>query len=95
LDPIDGADWEADLTSWQAECQSSRQAAAGRGLDDVGMRRRGQPYSLRWIYVHMIEEYARHNGHADLIRRQQPLGESPLSTPRGWCVRERALSGGL
>jgi Protein of unknown function (DUF664) len=23
---------------------------------------------LRWIYVHMIEEYARHNGHADLIR---------------------------
>jgi hypothetical protein len=24
--------------------------------------------SLRWVYVHMIEEYARHNGHADLIR---------------------------
>jgi hypothetical protein len=24
--------------------------------------------SLRWIYVHMIEEYARHNGHADLLR---------------------------
>jgi hypothetical protein len=23
---------------------------------------------LRWIYVHVIEEYARHNGHADLIR---------------------------
>ena len=30
--------------------------------------RRGEPCSLRWIYVHMIEEYARHNGHADLIR---------------------------
>ena len=29
---------------------------------------RFQPLSLRWIYVHMIEEYARHNGHADLIR---------------------------
>jgi hypothetical protein len=28
----------------------------------------GEPCSLRWIYVHMIEEYARHNGHADLIR---------------------------
>ena len=26
--------------------------------------------SLRWIYVHMIEEYARHNGHADLIRER-------------------------
>ena len=29
---------------------------------------RGSPCSLRWIYNHMIEEYARHNGHADLIR---------------------------
>ena len=29
---------------------------------------RGEAVSLRWIYVHMIEEYARHNGHADLIR---------------------------
>jgi len=27
-----------------------------------------QAGTLRWIYVHMIEEYARHNGHADLIR---------------------------
>jgi hypothetical protein len=27
-----------------------------------------EPPSLRWILVHMIEEYARHNGHADLIR---------------------------
>jgi hypothetical protein len=36
-------------------------------LDDTGLRR-GEPCSLRWIYLHMIEEYARHNGHADLIR---------------------------
>jgi hypothetical protein len=36
-------------------------------LDSTGMRR-GRPCSLRWIYTHMIEEYARHNGHADLIR---------------------------
>ena len=28
----------------------------------------GEPPSLRWILVHMIEEYARHNGHADLLR---------------------------
>jgi hypothetical protein len=27
-------------------------------------------HSLRWIYVHMIEEYARHNGHADLLRER-------------------------
>jgi hypothetical protein len=32
-------------------------------------RRTGAPYHLRWIVVHMLEEYARHNGHADLIRQ--------------------------
>ncbi len=31
-------------------------------------RRKGTPFSLRWIMLHMIEEYARHNGHADLLR---------------------------
>jgi uncharacterized damage-inducible protein DinB len=30
--------------------------------------REGRPFSLRWILCHMIEEYARHNGHADLLR---------------------------
>ena len=28
----------------------------------------GELIDVRWIYVHMIEEYARHNGHADLLR---------------------------
>jgi len=67
LVPLDDADWEADLAAWQAECEASRTAAGDHQLDDTGMRR-GQPCSLRWIYTHMIEEYARHNGHADLIR---------------------------
>jgi uncharacterized damage-inducible protein DinB len=67
LVPLDEADWDADLAAWHAECDASRIAAAGHALDDVGDRR-GEPCSLRWIYVHMIEEYARHNGHADLIR---------------------------
>lgn len=31
-------------------------------------RRTGEPFTLRWVLVHMIEEYARHNGHADLLR---------------------------
>jgi uncharacterized damage-inducible protein DinB len=65
--PLDDADWAADLALWQDECDHSRQAAARFRLDDVGLRR-GEPCSLRWIYVHMIEEYARHNGHADLLR---------------------------
>ena len=67
LIPLDDADWEADLAAWQAECEASWAAAAAHGLDDTGMRH-GAPCSLRWIYVHMIEEYARHNGHADLMR---------------------------
>ena len=67
LVPLDEADWAADLEAWQAECDASRETAATRGLDDTGLRY-GKPCSLRWIYVHMIEEYARHNGHADLIR---------------------------
>jgi uncharacterized damage-inducible protein DinB len=67
LVPLDDADWQADVETWQAECAASRAAAAGRSLDDTGARG-GEPCSLRWIYVHMIEEYARHNGHADLIR---------------------------
>jgi uncharacterized damage-inducible protein DinB len=67
LVPLDAANWEADLAAWKAECKQSRAAAGAHELDDVGSRD-GQPCSLRWIYVHMIEEYARHNGHADLIR---------------------------
>jgi uncharacterized damage-inducible protein DinB len=67
LYPLDDADWEADVAAWQAECDASRASAAAHQLDDTGFRH-GQDCSLRWIYVHMIEEYARHNGHADLIR---------------------------
>jgi uncharacterized damage-inducible protein DinB len=66
--PLDGADWSADLAVWQAQCDTSRASAATKGLDDTGSKRDGKPVSLRWIYAHMIEEYARHNGHADLIR---------------------------
>ena len=67
LAPLDDADWAADLAAWQAECDASRAAAARLDLDHTGVRR-GESVTLRWIYTHMIEEYARHNGHADLIR---------------------------
>jgi uncharacterized damage-inducible protein DinB len=67
LVPLDDADWEADLATWQAECANSRSVAAAHDLDATGTRH-GRPCSLRWILVHLIEEYARHNGHADLIR---------------------------
>jgi len=67
LVPLDDADWETDLAMWHAECEQSRANSADKDLDYTGTRR-GEPVSLRWIYVHMIEEYARHNGHADLMR---------------------------
>ena len=67
LVPLDDADWAADLAAWQSECETSRRNAAGQDLGAAGVRA-GERVSLRWIYVHMIEEYARHNGHADLIR---------------------------
>ncbi|WP_051839554.1 DinB family protein [Streptomyces sp. NRRL F-5126] len=64
--------WAEAYATWQAEIATARERAAARGLDDEGTGRRdrktGRPFTLRWIYTHMIEEYARHNGHADLIR---------------------------
>jgi uncharacterized damage-inducible protein DinB len=65
--PLDNADWTADLAAWHGECEASRRTASVHELDDIGIRD-GRPCSLRWIYTHMVEEYARHNGHADLIR---------------------------
>jgi uncharacterized damage-inducible protein DinB len=65
--PLHDADWNADLAVWTSECDLSREHAARFDLDHTGTRR-GKDVSLRWIYNHMIEEYARHNGHADLIR---------------------------
>jgi dienelactone hydrolase/uncharacterized damage-inducible protein DinB len=59
---------------WRDAVANSRafvaQALAEGGLDQRARRAGpdGQSPSLRWIVVHMIEEYARHNGHADLIR---------------------------
>ena len=59
---------------WQTSVARSRarvaQAISHGGLDRLSDRSTpdGERPSLRWIIVHMIEEYARHNGHADLIR---------------------------
>lgn len=44
--------------------------AAAFGLDDVAVHYRRGPVSLRWIYLHMVEELARHAGHGDILREQ-------------------------
>ncbi|MFI8007302.1 DinB family protein [Streptomyces sp. NPDC086010] len=64
--------WEEARTTWQAEIEAARANAAKTALDglSVGRSSSGSPFTLRWIYTHMIEEYARHNGHADLVRER-------------------------
>ncbi|MER6405569.1 DinB family protein [Streptomyces viridosporus] len=65
--------WQEAYSTWQAEIGAARRNAAGFALDDPSKGRGrdgGEPFTLRWIYTHMIEEYARHNGHADLIRER-------------------------
>ncbi|CAL9335776.1 hypothetical protein SUDANB145_00162 [Streptomyces sp. enrichment culture] len=71
FDRLDG-DPEEAFAVWRAECERSRRiAAAAATLDETGIRARtGEPVSLRTIMVQMIAEYARHNGHADLLRER-------------------------
>ena len=66
---VDTASVAEAFAAWDAECDNARSAAAGAALDATGTRH-GRQVSLRWIYVHMIEEYARHNGHADFLRER-------------------------
>ncbi|MEU2623819.1 DinB family protein [Streptomyces sp. NPDC007157] len=69
----EGDTWQEAYASWQAEIETARRNAADFGLDDLSKgrsRHTGEQISLRWIHTHMIEEYARHNGHADLIRER-------------------------
>ncbi|MGK5642574.1 DinB family protein [Streptomyces sp. URMC 126] len=63
------------LAAWRAEVALGRELIADASLDDVGRlspeEAKGlgsEEVSLRWILIHLIEEYARHNGHADLLR---------------------------
>ncbi|MGZ4615083.1 MAG: DinB family protein [Actinomycetes bacterium] len=71
FDDVDPVHADADLALFRSEVARCREVAARFGLDDIAAReRRGQQVSARWIYVHMIEEYARHNGHADLLRER-------------------------
>ncbi len=61
---------EEVLALWRTAVERSRAAVAAADLDTVSARptRRGEQFNLRWLLLHLIEEYARHNGHADLLR---------------------------
>jgi len=69
FDYLDPRNADQDLANYRASVERARAAVAGRGLDDL-IPDSPKPTSLRWVYQHMIEEYARHNGHADLLRER-------------------------
>ncbi|MFN2388077.1 MAG: DinB family protein [Actinomycetota bacterium] len=81
--PFDGSDPEADLRIeenetaaeifdlYRAACARSREALDAASLDDLIQKPdRRADYNVRWVVVHMIEETARHAGHADILREQ-------------------------
>ena len=65
-----GASVAEAFRAWETEIAHARRIErAAPSLDVTGVdRRSGEQYSLRRVLVHLIQEYARHNGHADLIR---------------------------
>jgi uncharacterized damage-inducible protein DinB len=64
------ADPAEAFAAWEAEIAHGRRIEeAAETLDVTGVdRRSGEAYSLRRVLIHLIQEYARHNGHADVIR---------------------------
>jgi uncharacterized damage-inducible protein DinB len=69
FDDLDSAPVDEVFAGFDEVCERSRHGVAGVDLDEIRSRPRGD-YSLRWVYLHLIEEYARHNGHADLLRER-------------------------
>lgn len=57
------------LADHREACEHSRRVAAGHELDEQFPWRRG-PVTLRFIYLHLIQELARHAGHGDILREQ-------------------------
>ena len=75
LTDLADADAEADLATYRAEIELARAGITDKRdldelYDDSGDGGGPESLNLRWVYFHMIEEYARHNGHADLIRER-------------------------
>ena len=61
---------EEAWAAWRDEVAFAEQFTRDHDLDFVGSDSEGSPVSLRELLVHMIEEYSRHNGHADLLRER-------------------------
>ncbi|MGW7102460.1 DinB family protein [Streptomyces sp. NPDC054838] len=65
---VEDADPAESFRIWEETCARSRAIVDAAGSLDAQGRFGDEKYSLRYVLAHMIEEYARHNGHADLLR---------------------------
>ncbi|WP_245885222.1 DinB family protein [Kineococcus rhizosphaerae] len=70
FDDVDDADPAVDLAELATQQDLARAVLAAHSLDDTFEHRRQGTTSVRWVLVHLVEEYARHNGHADLLRER-------------------------
>ena len=64
----ESAGLDADVAAYVAACERSREIFATLSLDEVRTSERFGDFDARWVMIHMIREYAQHNGHADIIR---------------------------
>jgi len=67
---VTDADPEEAFEIWRADCARSRDFVDAAESLDVTGHYYDETFSLRYVLTHMIEEYARHNGHADLLRER-------------------------
>lgn len=56
------------VAAYEEACERSRAIAAAHALEDLVPHRRMGQVSVRWIYLHLTEETARHAGHIDILR---------------------------
>jgi uncharacterized protein DUF664 len=70
FEDVDPATAEADYARLLSEQQLAREAVDGVPLDHVFELPVGDTFPVRLLFIHMIGEYARHNGHADLLRQR-------------------------
>jgi uncharacterized damage-inducible protein DinB len=70
FDHATAAQAEADFARLRAEWRDGDEAVRSLAFTNTFDAGDGEPYSVRMMYVHMIAEYARHNGHADMLRQR-------------------------
>jgi hypothetical protein len=58
------------VSDYRRVCDEAREIAASYAPDDHARHNRRSPVSVRWVHLHLIEELARHTGHADILREQ-------------------------